>query len=147
MMSFGDLAKHFERAAADVRPRLDVALAKIGEHAAIKAAEMIGHELPQWPPLAQSTVAEKQQLGYVGHVSATDPLLRTGELRDSIRFEVEGLTVTVGSHEKIAAYHEFGTPRMPPRPFLAPAMLATFPYAEKVLEEAAVRLLTPGAKP
>jgi hypothetical protein len=48
------------------------------------AQDMIGEDMPRWDDLAPATFEEKQRLGYVGRVSAEDPLLRTGELRASI---------------------------------------------------------------
>lgn len=49
--------------------------------------------------------------------------VRTGNLRNSIQTDVEsdGLTAHVGTAVEYAAYVEFGTRRMAPRPFLAPA--------------------------
>jgi HK97 gp10 family phage protein len=47
----------------------------------------------------------------------------TGNLRNSIQTDVEsdGLTAHVGTGVEYAAYVEFGTRRMAPRPYLAPA--------------------------
>ena len=58
-----------------------------------------------------------------------EPLLRTGELRDSISTTApvdEGRAVCgyVGSKNPIAKYQELGTPRIPPRPFLGGAVFA-----------------------
>jgi HK97 gp10 family phage protein len=49
--------------------------------------------------------------------------VRTGNLRNSIQTDVEsdGLTAHVGTGVEYAAYVEFGTRRMAPRPYLAPA--------------------------
>ena len=86
------------------------------------AKDMIGEEIPRWADLAESTVEEKQRLGFVGRVSATDPLLRTGELRSSIHASVEGNRVVLGSTDPVAEYQEWGTSRMPPRPFIGPTV-------------------------
>jgi hypothetical protein len=145
MMSFDELAKMLESAAARATPALEVALAKIGGHTAVMAAEYIGHELAEWKPLAPSTVEQKTRLGYVGNISATDPLLRTGANRDSIKVEVEGLEMAVGSDRKEFLWMELGTSRVPPRPSIALAALRSIPYAEEVLGETAVKLL--GGKP
>ncbi len=72
---------------------------------------------PEWAELADSTEAEKERLGY----QLDAPLLREGDLRDSIVTEQHGLEAVVGSKMAIAAYQEFGTDRIPPRPFLGPA--------------------------
>jgi hypothetical protein len=54
-------------------------------------------------------------------------LLETGELRDSIEHVVgrEGKEVVgyVGTNDPIAKYHEFGTSKMPARPFLSAAAM------------------------
>jgi phage gpG-like protein len=147
-----DLARFLEASANSVRPRLESDLAKIGELTATMAAEYIGHEMPEWPPLAASTIAEKESLGYTGQVSPTDPLLRTGEMRDSIKVEVEGLEMAVGSTDPVALWQEIGTDgrdgkgAIPPRPFLALAGLRSLEYAADKLGETALALLVPGAK-
>lgn len=78
--------------------------------------EAIG-PFPAWPQLAQSTQDERERLGF----SANDPLLRTGELRDSIGHSVSGLEAEIGSDSDIMVYQEMGTSRIPPRPVLGPA--------------------------
>ncbi len=83
---------------------------------------MIGNGVAEWPALASSTVAEKERLGYTGRLSATDPLYRTGELRISIKCDVEGHTVRFGSTDKVAPFQEHGTSRIPPRPFITATM-------------------------
>ena len=103
-----------------------------------KAKEYIGEyqpavgNLPAWAPLADSTVAEKSRLGY-----AEDPLLRTGEVRDSITMKTDQHGVTVGSDNPVAAMLEHGTSKMPPRSFLERAVL----QSEKDIENEAKRLL------
>ena len=82
MISFDQFARHLERALAQVKPRVEVGLAEIGAETKELAAEYIGHEMPQWAPLAESTIAEKTRLGFTDQVSPTDPLLRKGLNRD-----------------------------------------------------------------
>ena len=77
---------------------------------------------------------------------ATHPLLiRSGALRQSIRWHLKGMdTVVAGSPHQYCIYHQFGTKRMPARPFfpidkngrLVPAM------ERKIVRtvEAAIRL-------
>ena len=86
-----------------------------------EAKDLIGTEYAGWPALADRTVAEKQAKGQTSRVSGTDPLLATGELRESIARHVDGHSVTVGTPDPVGVFHEFGTSRMPPRPFLAAA--------------------------
>lgn len=83
---------------------------------------IIGTERDEWPALAESTVAQKQARGQTGRVSATDPLLATGAMRDTIDATVDQTGVTLGSTSPLAPFHEFGTGRIPARPFIGPTM-------------------------
>jgi hypothetical protein len=161
MISFAEFAKHMERAIATCEPMIEVGLAEVGEHTKTVAAETFGHEMPMWEPLSQATlqgfkhpygfwIRGKIELGYTGHISATDPLLRTGATERSLAVVVEGLTMAVGSPSKIMLYQEMGTHNpltgdIPPRPVLGPAMIGALPHAGDVFGEIAVKLLTPGA--
>jgi hypothetical protein len=146
-----DLVRFLETSAKSVKPRLKSDLMKIGELTATMAAEFIGHELPEWPPLAPSTIAEKEALGFTNQISATDPLLRTGKMRDSIEVAVEGLEMAVGSSDPEALWQEIGTSghdgkgAIPPRPFLAMAAVRSLDYAADRFGETAIALLVPGA--
>lgn len=93
-----------------------------------------------WAPLAESTEAEKERLGY----PADAPLLRDGQMRDSIEHLVEGHEAVVGSKSDIAEYQEFGTQTIPPRPFIGPAAFANKEKIERLLGHALVAGLTGG---
>lgn len=124
----------------EVRPRLEIGLAKVGTLAHTLSAEYIGHEMSEWPPLAESTIADKASKGF----AVPAPLLRTGDMRESIEVEVDGfdLEMAVGSHEEKAVWQEMGTSRgIPPRPFLALGMKNSLDYAADVFGETAVALL------
>lgn len=146
MIEFKQLAEHLLASAARVREALVADLEVIGEEQKKLAQAMIGTEAPGWPPLAESTIADKRRKGY----AVPAPLLRTGEMRDSLRLEVEptavGVGMTLGSEEKIALFQEVGTATIPPRPFLATSAVAILPLAEQKLGETAVALLTPGLR-
>jgi hypothetical protein len=143
MMTFGEFAKVLERNAATLRPRLEFGLAKVGELTQTMAAEYIGREMPEWAPLAVSTVREKTRLGFTGHVSATDPRLRTGADRDSIEVVVEGLEQAVGSKRETFKFQELGTAKTPPRPVLALAASRSLEYAAEVFGEIAASTVSP----
>jgi hypothetical protein len=117
----------FSRYLAGVRQRLPEterkALEHIGEIVETESKALIGTEYPGWPALADSTVARKSALGQIGRVSPTDPLYATGEMRASVRHEVDANKVVIGTDDPVGVYHEFGTSRMPPRPFLASALV------------------------
>jgi hypothetical protein len=145
MMTFEQFAEQLAKSATQVRPELEIAAAKIGEIEKKIAVEKIGREDNGWPPLAESTIAEKERLGFTGKISGTDPLLRTGEMRASITFEVTptpvGVDLVLGSADPVAKYQELGTATIPPRPFLATATIESIPDAEKILGQVAVDLL------
>ena len=94
----------------------------------------------EWAPLADSTENEKARLGY----AVDAPLLRDGTLRDSIKHEVAGLEAVVGSESDIAAYQEFGTDKIPPRPFIGPAAFRNKENIEKMIGGAVVTGLIGG---
>ena len=84
MIGFGDLATFLALSAGRARAGMVPQMQHVMDGAAQEAKDFIGHELAEWKPLAPSTIAEKERLGFTGQVSATDPLLRTGDMRDSI---------------------------------------------------------------
>lgn len=86
-----------------------------------------------WAPLADSTVAEKERLGYVGQVSDDDPLLRTGGMRDSIEKNADAAEAFVGSDDDKAVWQELGTRRIPPRSFLGSAAVEKTPEILRIM--------------
>lgn len=69
-----------------------------------------------WPPLAPSTLADKARHGY-----PEDPLVRTGDLKESLTNPAVAAhrthkQLTWGTDIPYAPYHQTGTPRMPKRP-------------------------------
>lgn len=94
---------------------------------------------PAWPDLADSTVEDRIRKGF----TPDDPLLRTGELRDSIKHEVKGLHGVVGSESDIMVYQEFGTlgsdgKGIPARPVLGPAAYRNKEKIKAIMGTAAV---------
>jgi hypothetical protein len=71
-----------------------------------------------WPALAPSTQDQRASLGF----EPDEPLLRTGAMRDSVWYKADHHEVQIGTDNKIAAYQELGTSRIPPRPFLEGAL-------------------------
>lgn len=119
MNSFADLAARLSRMA---NPGGDKAyLEAVGSKIEKDAKEIIGHyqrsdtgPFPEWEELKPSTKQDRVSQGF----TPNDPLLRSGELRDSIHHAVRGHSVAVGSDLDIAIYQEMGTATIPPRPFL-----------------------------
>ncbi|AVA33367.1 phage virion morphogenesis protein [Cupriavidus metallidurans] len=96
---------------------------------------------PAWAPLADSTKKDRVRKGY----TEDDPLLRSGDLRDSIGHEVGVTDAVIGSTSDIGVYQEMGTDKIPPRPFLGPAALRNEEEIQRILGRAAVRGLLAGA--
>lgn len=144
--SFGALARALERAAAELPETYAAAMQAGAESVKRDAQARIGHRQPGWQELAESTVAEKTRLGYAGvPVPGGDgdqnPLLRTGDMRDSIKAEASAEGFVVGSADDVLAYQELGTSRIPPRPVLGPALLNTAPALTSVLGAAVEKTL------
>lgn len=59
-----------------------------------------------WPPLAASTIAEKQRLGF-----PLDPLIRTGQMRNSFTSQFGAFEVVVSNPVSYFPYHQSRGPR------------------------------------
>jgi phage gpG-like protein len=89
------------------------ALDRAGQIVRDEAQRVIGTYDYNWTPLAPSTLARK---------AADTPLLETAEMRASIEYRADHTTAEIGSELDKAVWHELGTVRIPPRPFLRGAM-------------------------
>jgi phage gpG-like protein len=87
-----------------------------------------------WQELADSTKEDRVQQGY----TENDPLLRSGEMRESIKNRVSGLEAVIGSAKDEAVWMELGTTKAPPRPFLGPAIFHNEELIKEVLGAALV---------
>jgi hypothetical protein len=103
-----------------------------------KAKAAIGKEHDLWAPLAESTIRDKAAHGY----KTPAPLLRTGEMRDSIEYTVHGNEGCVGSDSEIAVYQELGTSRIPPRSFLVSSAIASEDKIHRMVGAVAVAALS-----
>lgn len=131
-MSFDLLgfANHLSHLHVAVMAEQERAMHKAGELVEKEAKAEIGHyqsaarPFEAWTPLAVSTLADKGQLGYS---PPDNPLLREGDLRDSIGHKVEmqlgygEIECVIGSNSQVAVWQELGTSKMPPRSFLGGA--------------------------
>jgi len=137
-------ARKMSNASARIATELEVGFRVIVKEIEETAKEEIGMYQPAvgpfeaWVPLAASTKADRVRQGY----TEDDPLLRSGELRDSIESEVVGLAAIVGTKSQIGLWQEIGTDRIPPRPFIGPA------YVRKIdpLMESIERAISSGFK-
>ena len=156
MLTLVEAAAFYRNSAVRCEAELGALAGSVVMTASILARGYIGHPQPEWPPLSSATIEGfrhengrwimgKEALGYGGQES---PLLRTGQLEQSISFEVDGLVGTVGSTDKIALYHEMGTPfaryPMPPRPIFAKALMEAVGGVQELAEPIMLSLLVPG---
>lgn len=125
-----EFAAYAQRLQRTVRHAAEVGLAEAAELIAKDARDRLGTYQENWPSLAEATILEKQRQGY----EVPSPLKRTGELRDSIRVEQEGLIALIGSDHPAAKVHEHGDEHVPPRPFLQPALYTKAPEAKAIIE-------------
>jgi len=116
-------AREMSSASASIATGLEEGFRVIVKEIEETAKEEIGVYQPAygpfdaWAPLAESTKADRVRRGY----SEDEPLLRSGQLRDSIQSEVQGLAAIVGTKSDIGLWQEVGTGHVPPRPFIGPA--------------------------
>lgn len=160
MLSFEQFADMMERGAAESPVVASAALKLTLDAVTLTARGYIGHERPEWAPLSRATmegfrhpvygfyIPGKIELGYVGRLSGTDPLFRTGATRSSIQNTVAGMEGVVGSPSKVMLWQEMGTHNpmtgdIPPRPAIGLAASRSQPFADKFFGEAAMRMLSP----
>ena len=144
MLTFNEWATKLEWAAVRAKNELEIPTEAVMAEAEIEAKKVIGTYLYGWPQLAPSTQADRVHHGY----AANEPLLRTGEMRDSIEhkttIEPYGSAGVLGSYSLIALWQEMGTSRIPPRPFLGGAMMRAGPLIEITFGKFTMNLLTFG---
>jgi len=138
--SFGEFAAHLLELQVTEAIALRKGLDRVGALIERSAKAEIGFyqgavgEFAAWEPLADSTEAEKARLGF----EPDAPLLRTGDLRESIGHEVGGLEVVTGSTSDVMVYQELGDEKLPPRAVLGPAAIHNADRIEAILGTAAI---------
>jgi phage gpG-like protein len=142
--SFGDFALHLGELALVQHEADKVALERCATMIEHRAKDKIGEYQEQagpfiaWPELAESTKADRAAQGY----PEDEPLLRTGEMRDSIEHFVADGEAHVGSNNDIAVWQELGTDRIPPRSFLGGAAAELSDKVAEVIGETVTLALT-----
>jgi HK97 gp10 family phage protein len=130
-MSLLGFIEHLARATMEMHVAEHRALERAAKIVQKEAKEEIGHYQEEagpfvhWAELAESTKEDRVRQGF----AEDEPLLRTGEMRDSIEYRVVEREAVVGSDSPIAEYQELGTTHIPPRSFLGGA---AFRKAEEV---------------
>lgn len=127
-MTLDNLAAHFSYLAGVWTGILQNAADTIGKDAVQVSQRKLGTYqpaigfFPEWELLKDSTLAEKARL----KLPSPSPLLRSGELRDSITFETQvspaSAVVILYSTSEYAPVQELGggPSNIPPRPFIGP---------------------------
>lgn len=127
-MTLDDLAHHFSWLSGAWTGILQNVADQVGADAVRVSKSKLGTYqsgigfFPEWAPLADRTLAEKARLG----LPSPSPLLRSGDLRDSITFETivsaTSVTVNLFSTSDYAPVQELGggPSNIPPRPFIGP---------------------------
>lgn len=82
-----------------------------------------------WKELSPGTKADRKRQGF----PENEPLLRTGEMRDSIQHVVLKDEAQVGSNNDKAFWQEVGTSRISPRSFLGSAAVNSAQEIELVI--------------
>jgi hypothetical protein len=80
--------------------------------------------------------AAKQSLGQPFPPSSSPgqpPHRRTGRLRASVAYEVDGMTGRVGTNVQYGRWLELGTSRVDARPWLRPALMSSRQKIERIL--------------
>lgn len=91
-----------------------------------------------WAELADSTKEDRLRQGY----TENDPLLRSGELRDSVERKVlDESHAAVGSDSDVAVYQELGTATIPPRSFLGMAAVRKGEQVAQIIGEGVTQAL------
>ena len=99
----------------DLKITNEAIVARACELVANAAKDALGTYEFGWVSLKPETIARKMR--------GDSPLLETAELRNSIEWQAHGLKGEVGSNLDKAVWHEFGTSRVPARPFLSSAAM------------------------
>ena len=110
---------HFLGSVAVTRAADHEALERAAVIVETEAKRVIGTYDYNWPQLAPSTQADRVAQGF----PANEPLLRTGEMRDSIEHVSDRKEAQIGSNSDIAVWQELGTVSIPARSFLGEAAI------------------------
>jgi phage gpG-like protein len=115
----------------------------IGEHFLLRTRERFDTETApggnRWAALAQATVKAKERRALVGspdvksatrerrgrgrsrvrsNARPSDILKDTFLLRDTVTYQASAVSVAVGTPQRYGLHHQYGTKKMPARPFL-----------------------------
>jgi phage gpG-like protein len=141
--SLGEAARHLVALNID---RQTGAMDEAAKLVQVEAKSLIGtypgDEPPfaAWPELADSTKEDRVHQGY----TENDPLLRSGDMRESIERIATTDMAVVGSAEDKALYQELGTAKIPPRSFLGMAAMRKGEEVADIIGEGVVAAIVGG---
>ncbi|MBC8786517.1 HK97-gp10 family putative phage morphogenesis protein [Pseudomonas fluorescens] len=145
--SLGSLALHLAAQETALLASLNAGLEKCAKKVEQTAKAEIGHyqagigPFPAWAALAESTEEQKAKMGYPSDA----PLLASGAMQGSVTHTTSVLEAVIGSTDPKMVYHEFGTPKMPARPVMGPALLTNKEFIRRTLGAATVAGLIGGS--
>ena len=121
LFTLASFAAHLGAIEADLKLAGEGLIAEFCWNVRQNAQHAIGTYKYNWAPLGPDAVARH----------GDTPLLDTGALRDSIGIKLHlPNRGEVGTNDPTAAFHEFGSSREPPRPFMLNAALEAFKEIE-----------------
>jgi HK97 gp10 family phage protein len=131
------LATIFARASVEIKHARHEILEDASVFFEDRAKSALGTYDFGWPPLAESTIA--------GKATGDSPLLETGALRDSIQHNVDPMAnltgdAYVGTDLEYAKYQEYGTSKIPARPFLGGAIAQGEAHIPWIVHQALAKL-------
>jgi hypothetical protein len=153
-LSLASFVIHLEQALVEIHHETHKALERAGQVVEKEAKFEIGHYQDQagpfvaWKELAAATKSDRIAHGF----SENDPLLRTGDMRDTVKHRVDMTGIAsgeahIGSDSEIALYQEIGTVSIPPRSFLGGALVRKIEAVKHICGEHIVAAITGTAVP
>lgn len=117
------MADNIERIIGEIETKLKLLPTLFLERASLKTEEKISEVFKtegralnvEWSPLKEAYLRWKIKKGF-----SEKKLHRTTTLAQSFTSRVEGLQAIIGTPVPYSIYHEYGTKRMPARPFIKP---------------------------
>ena len=143
MMSCAEFAAKLGIAAEAAHAGLVAPTETLMKDVAVKAKAVLGTYTYGWPSLADSTMAQRELLGY----PKDEPGLRTGEMRSSVETmavaTANGAQGLVYSADVVALWFEKGTTRgQPPRSFLFKSLWLSTAEMDRIFGAFAVKILS-----
>lgn len=92
-------------------------------------------KVQQGPATGRTYKSKVANRDHTASAPGQPPMSDSGNLANSIQYDLQGTTAFVGSNVQYAVYLEFGTRKMEARPFLFPSLEEETPAFRKALSE------------